>query len=362
MGRLLWPLAFVATFVAGLAAGRVMWTERSAVHEAQQHETVARLEQKVDTLQARLGTREDPGPARAPAAGAGTNAPTAPAGGGASRFVGAAVAGGVTSFDTIARDRVTPPPPGVPRGSTTTAVRPPGPGVQTALDRFYKYLELTNGSESRERWTQAREVLKELRAMGEPAGQALMQVLAAGGDSDERRTAARLLGSLQYPQALPLLADVIETDDDLMLRRAAAMGLRQLQTPESLPAMERILANPNEDRFVRLSAATGLAESGRPHGVSGLAQIFEEATADGRGRELAFRALASLKDQRSLPFMRQVAVAPVEPVYRLSAIRYLTAQGDRQALGALQTLMQSPNEQPSIRDAAAQAYSAINSK
>jgi HEAT repeat protein len=98
--------------------------------------------------------------------------------------------------------------------------------------------------------------------------------------------------------------------------------------------MERILINPDEDRLVRLGAAYGLAESGRPLGVNGLSQIFEESTADGRGRDMAFRALASLKDERSLPFMRQLVTSPVEPGYRLQAIQYLTKQGDRQALAA----------------------------
>ena len=114
--------------------------------------------------------------------------------------------------------------------------------------------------------------------------------------------------------------------------------------------------------MVRLSAAYGLAESGRPQGVNGLVQIFQESTADGRGREMAFRALVSLNDERSLPFMRQIVSADVEPAYRLRAIKYVTTQGDRQALGALQTVIQSPTEQASIRDAAAQAYRVISGR
>jgi HEAT repeat protein len=153
---------------------------------------------------------------------------------------------------------------------------------------------------------------------------------------------------------------VIEQDSDVLLRRAAASGLRQLQTPESLPVMERLLANPAEDRFVRLSAASGLAQANRPLGVAGLAHIFDESTADGRGREIAFRVLASLNDDRALPFMRQVVTSDVEPAYRLRAIRFVTAQGDRQALAGLQVVMHAPNEQPSVRDAAAQAYAALS--
>jgi hypothetical protein len=260
------------------------------------------------------------------------------------------------------------------RGTAAAATRPESTAKSTtaapqtleaALDRFYKYLEATSGAntgEGRERWQRARQLVEDLRAMGDVGSQALMSVLAGGTDSDERRAAARLLGQLQVPQSLSLLKDVIEKDDDVLLRRAAAGGLRQLQTPESVPVMEHILANPNEDRFVRLSMAYGLAEAGQPQGVAGLTQIFAESTADGRGRDMAFRALAALDDNRALPFMRQVLASQTEPTYRLRAIRYLTVQGDQQSLGTLQAVMNSPNEQPSIRDAAAHAYRTIGGK
>ena len=96
--------------------------------------------------------------------------------------------------------------------------------------------------------------------------------------------------------------------------------------------------------------------------MTGLARIFDEATADGRGRELSFRAIASLKDDRPLPFMRQVADSQVEPGYRVQAIRYVATQGDQQALPVLQRIMQSPTEQPSVRDAAAQAFASLGGK
>ncbi|MBI2158420.1 MAG: HEAT repeat domain-containing protein [Candidatus Rokubacteria bacterium] len=345
MGRLLWPLALVVTFAIGWAAGGLARKGPSAAPDVDQPKTVSRLEQQVTTLQARLRAREGSAPAGAPAGtSAGASGPPA------HRVLGAAV-----TEERILRgaaqaraDRVSP--------LESRGPGAPAPTVDTALERFYRYLEATNGTQGREGWRRARELVDDLRGMGDVAGQALMRVLATGSDSDERRAAARLLGTLQIPQALPLLKDVIEKEDDPLLRRAAATALRELQTPESVPVMERILGHPGEDRFVRLSAAYGLAEAGRPLGVSGLAHIFEESNADGRGREMAFRALASLNDERPLPFMRQLVSSQAEPAYRLRAIRYVTAQGDRQALGALQVVMQSPTEQPSIRDAAAQAY------
>jgi len=349
MSRVLWPAAVVVAFVAGWALagiGAKTSTSRAAPDD------VEHLRQQVTTLQARLHARESAAPPRGEAPGATTTRrpATASADGGMTaamreeRMVQELrVRGGTTPERTTAR--------GAQSGAAPT--------VESALERFYKYLDATRAGDGRERWREARELVEELRGMGDVAAKALMQVLAAGHDSDERRAAARLLGSLQVPQSLPLLKDIIENDDDILLRRAAAFGLRRLQTPESVPVMERLLANGGDDRFVRLAAAQGLAEAGRPLGVNGLAQIFNEAALDGRGREMAFRALISLDDGRAAPFMRQVVASEAEPSYRLRAIQYLTAQGDRRALPTLSVLMKSPTEQPSIRDAAAQAYRAL---
>jgi HEAT repeat protein len=238
----------------------------------------------------------------------------------------------------------------------------PSPTVRDALDRFHRYLDESSGPGGLARWQRTQQLIEDLRAMGRAGEDALMRILSSGASSDERQAAARLLGELQVPRALPLLQDVIERESDLLLRRAAASGLRRLQTPESIPVLEAILANPGEDRFVRMSAASGLAQMDRSQGVAGLMQIFEEATADGRGRALAFRALTSLNDERALPFMRQLVSSDAEVSYRLRAIRFLSAQGDRQALPSLQQLMRSAAEQPSIREAAARAHATIASQ
>jgi HEAT repeat protein len=353
MARLLWPLAVLAAFLVGWAVASVTGktsASREATRDAED------LRQQVSTLQARLHARDDVVAARV----------SEPAGTSPGRRAAGQPDGGMTAAmreermlqDLRAGASSPPADRATPRGGPSG----PAPTLETALERFYRYLEATKAGEGRERWQRARELVEELRGMGDVAGKALMQVLAAGNDSDERRAAARLLGSLHIPQSLPLLKDIIDRDDDLLLRRAAAAGLRQLQTPESVAVMERILANGADDRFVRLSAAYGLAESGRPLGVNGLAQIFQESAADGRGREMAFRALVSLNDERGVPFMRQIMASEVEPSYRLRAIQYLTAQGDRQSLASLQILMHSPTEQASIRDAAAQAYRALGGK
>src|SRR5207248_6924450 len=114
---------------------------------------------------------------------------------------------------------------------------------------------------------------------------------------------------LGAPGALASLQEVLEKDGDVLLRRAAASGLRRLQTPESAPYMEALMSNPAEDRFVRMSAASGLAQLGRTQGVAGLSQIFDESNGDGRGRDMAFRAIRSLDDERAVPFMRRLVTS-----------------------------------------------------
>jgi hypothetical protein len=359
-----WPLALVVTFGLGMAAGSVVG-KRSAPSAAgtdDPRETVTRLQQEVAALQARLRSRESMAALRRGDGGGRAGGPAErPAGG---RGRGADDAAGIAEGTPgPGRSAAAAPPTATAAEREARSGAPARPAtVDAALERFYRWLDTSKGLEGREAGQRFRELIRDLRAMGEAGAQALLHVLTTGSDSEDRRAAARLLGALQAPQALPALRDVLEREDDLLLRRTAAAAMRRLQSPDALPIMERMLANPGEDRFVRLSAAVGLAESGRVQGVTGLAHIFEESTSDGRGRELAFRALASLKDDRPLPFMRHVLSSPVEPLYRLQAIRYLAAQGDRQSLATLQVVAQSPTEQPSIRDAAAQAHAAISGR
>jgi hypothetical protein len=356
MTRLLWPLALVMTFVVGWEASRMLRPAPRA--------EVEKLQQQVTTLQARLQARETLAALRAsgPSPAAAASPSETPA---ARRRPSDS-----QTLATLTESRAVPdagagataPRPRTERASHRPAYSGPVT-VEAALDRFHRYVEAMSGAgEGRGRWQQARELVEDLRAMGDVGAQALLQVLAAGNDTDERRAAARLLGQLQVPQALGALRDILDNDPDVLLRRAAASSLRQLQTPESIPVLERLLGTPGEDRMVRLSAAYGLAEAGRPNGVTGLAQIFAESTADGRGRHMAFRALASLDDDRAAPYMRQIAGSAVEPNYRLRAIRYLATQGDQQSLGILQTIMKNASEQPSVRDAATSAYRALGGR
>ena len=353
MRHLFWPLGVVVAFGLGLAAASFYPDVHSTASPAEDLQAlVRRLQMQVSTLQARLRVSET--------RSAGHHLDTT---GQASASLEPRQA---SSIDRQMRTgRRGGPPQGEPQDDLSSPARvakaaAAGPAtVDGALDRFYRYLGDGSGATGPARWRQLREVIADLKAMGDAGTQALARVLASGSSSEERRTAAQLLGEMQDPRALPLLQDVLDRDGDVLLRRSAAGALRRLESPETIPVLNTLLANPTDDRFVRMSAAYGLAQMGQPQGINGLMQIFDEANADGRGRDMAFRALNSLNDERSLPFMRQVAASGAELSYRMQAIKFLTTQGDQQSLPALQQIMQSPTEQPSIRDAATQAYAAI---
>jgi len=359
MTRLLWPLALLAAFGLGFAAATVGRDSGAASQAGDaSHATVRRLQAQVSALETRL---------RSTAAGR-ADEPDSTTG-----LAGTTMAsrsdGGVSGDDAPRRGRSARrgvAPQGEPQDDLTPATPVARPAqvrpatVDAAMERLFRFFD-GNGT-APATWRQRRELLEDLRAMGDAGTEALGRMLSGGTTTDERRTAAELLGQLGDPRALSMLQDVLDKDNDVLLRRAAAASMRKLAAPDSAPYLEALMRNGGEDRYVRMSAAYGLAQLGKREGVSALGLIFDEAHGDGRGREQAFRALRSLNDERSLPFMREVATSSAEPSYRLQAIRFLTAQADRQSLAALERIMTSASEQPSVRDAAAHAYHAIQSK
>jgi hypothetical protein len=362
MRYFLWPLGVVVAFGLGLAMAGVARDALSTAPAADHPQAVMRrLQDQVSTLQAKLRVSEASLAGQRRAITGIATASLGPQPAEATRQ-----AGSVEGTPRPGRSaRRGGSPQGEPqddfssRGRAARSAAVAGSTVDGALDRFYRYLGEVSGTGGPARWQQMREVAADLRAMGDAGTEALARVLANGTSSDERRAAAQLLGELQDPRALPMLKDILDKDSDVLLRRAAAAGLRRLDTPETIPVLEGLLGNAEEDRFVRMSAAYGLAQMGRLQGVNGLTQIFDEANVDGRGRDMAFRALKSLDGDSSLPFMRQVVTSGDELSYRLQAIQFVEAHGDRQSLPALERIMQSPTEQPSIRDAATRAHTTI---
>src|SRR5207248_2735804 len=157
---------------AGAAARRSQPTNAIPASEAARE--AEHLKQQVSTLQARLHAREELAAARAAASSPDARVPPAPRASG-DRGLTAAVREERLLQDLRARGGAAAERPASSRSG------PSGPPtVDVALDRFYRYLEATRATEGRERWQRARELVEELRGMGDGAGSALSKVLAAG--------------------------------------------------------------------------------------------------------------------------------------------------------------------------------------
>ncbi len=233
---------------------------------------------------------------------------------------------------------------------------------ETVLARLHQFMEDIADMRRRDRRKQRRNLVEELREMGEPAVTALLQLLEEGDTLRERRLAMRLLGALGDPIALPALENVLDVDEDVRMRRNAARNLRRLEMPESIPALESALNNPQEDRIVRLQAAQALAQLGEARGVNGLVDIYAESVDDGRVRYRAFRALNSLNNAAALPLMRQLAVSKSDISYRIRAVRFLGRNGNQEDFPLLQQVMESRNEQPSVVEAAQNAHTDLSTR
>jgi len=359
MRRLLWPLGLVLAFGLGVAAGG--WPGLgpfTAQEVARLRASESRLQSRVSMLEAWLSDGEGFSTSHEGAKGS----LTMPEAARPKRAVARAAADGYASpgfLEPRGGSRVGGQGSRTSPGHAGRGDAGPAPTADAALSRFYQYVDETNALGGLAHWQRMQQLADELRKMGPAGAEVLLQVLEAGATSDERRAAAQLLGELQVQQALPLLQNIVEEGGDLSLRRAATAGLRRLQTPETVPVLEALLADSGEDRLIRMSAASGLAQMDRSQGIAGLMQVFESSSADAGGRALAFRALTSLNDERALPFMRRLVTSTAETSYRVRAMRFLQGQVDRQALPSLQQVMQSPAEPVSIRDAAAQAHAAI---
>jgi HEAT repeat protein len=143
-----------------------------------------------------------------------------------------------------------------------------------------------------------------LLAMGEDASQPLLEAMA-GNDRRLARTAVRLCGELQHPNAVQWLEDLV-AGTDTVLRQEAVMALARISGQASLQALLRVLESPV--REVQLLSLQALGASGRSKAVRPLAErLTRDLEADDLelARE-AIRALGRLGGPEATPALERV--------------------------------------------------------
>jgi len=162
--------------------------------------------------------------------------------------------------------------------------------------------------------------------LGAPAVDPLIEVM--GGKSDSwRQNAARVLGRIGDPRAVPALVEVLGQDLPLSLRQAVVEALAQIRDPGALTALLEVLTTESGIGKFRLwkAAAQGLQRQGWAPGNDAVAAAYWLALGDvdkcvAVGAPATSRLLAILKDEDATA----------------NAARCLGRLADRRAVPALQ--------------------------
>ena len=136
---------------------------------------------------------------------------------------------------------------------------------------------------------------------------AFRPLIAALHDPDPRLRgeAARALGALGSPRAVPGLIAVLQADTDSGTRMAAAYSLGLLGDHRAVDPLLARLADTSEDRGVRGLAAEALTGPGERRAVPGLIAALADSSAE--VRFWAAFALGELADPAALSALQQLA-------------------------------------------------------
>jgi bilin biosynthesis protein len=180
------------------------------------------------------------------------------------------------------------------------------------------------------------EVARALRKMGAPAREYL--VLAMRQDDYRTRvSAARFLGHLSDPLAVPPLIEAL-SHEDINLREEAIRALGKTGDPRAVRHVSPFLRDPNE--FMREKAAVALSDIHDPQTVEPLISALGDP--DRTVRRLAAEGLGFTKDQRAVdPLI--AALGDKEYGVRVYAAKSLGEIGDRRAVKPLKRAMKDRN-------------------
>ncbi|HMK54720.1 MAG TPA: 4a-hydroxytetrahydrobiopterin dehydratase [Methanobacteriaceae archaeon] len=128
-----------------------------------------------------------------------------------------------------------------------------------------------------------------------------LMALLEHGDFLEQREAARKLGSLRDPRAVPALLKALDSPDDIALSRRAARSLGRLNDRRAVdPLIDKLYS---DDDLLRQYAKDSLVELD-DFSVLGLMKILKSENK--RARKLAVEAIIEIRDGEALENLEKV--------------------------------------------------------
>lgn len=199
-----------------------------------------------------------------------------------------------------------------------------------------------------------------LRSRGVASWPDLVAVLNDRSAGDDRHTACWLLGQLKDDRALGPLADALHSSDPGM-RGEAARSLGTLASPRAVPWLIAAL-QADGDADTRQAAAYALGLLGDPRAIDPLLAKLADTSEEPAVRGFAAEAFSLLQESRVVPHLIAVLSDPSVEV-RFWATFALGELRDPAALGALERLAQTDSATlsgwGSVRDEAAAAIETI---
>jgi HEAT repeat protein len=143
--------------------------------------------------------------------------------------------------------------------------------------------------------------------LGRLDGSALAPLLIALADPDHalRAEAARALGSLDSPEAIPALVQALRHDADAATREAAAWALGLIGTDDVIDPLLESLADSAETPSVRGQAAESLSGARNARAIPSLIAALDDPSPE--VRYWAAFALGELSAQDALPALERLA-------------------------------------------------------
>ncbi len=119
----------------------------------------------------------------------------------------------------------------------------------------------------------------ELRALG-AEGVAFLADAMRSADAEKRFAAASLAGSLGDPRVVPVLADLLFGDDELLVRRMSSHSLATMDSEVAVDVLAELWSqSPGpSDAGILLNSWYGLARLGRDVAFSSLSRLLDSAT------------------------------------------------------------------------------------
>jgi HEAT repeat protein len=160
-----------------------------------------------------------------------------------------------------------------------------------------------------------------------------MLMLLEHPESGIRMSTIHVLGRTGNPEVIPILLEILQTNEDRLIRKSAVSALSEFNDPIIIPAFIAALENPEEEWFTKCDLVRHLVESGENDAIQAAIGALEED--NDRIKSTVIHSLGETSDPSYIPII-QDSLHDEEVKVREQAVRALKRIGTEEALQAIE--------------------------